>query len=167
MDEQSTSSVERAIAFGPFRLLPAQQLLLEGDTPVRLGSRALEILIALVEHAGELVSKSELIARVWPSTVVEENNLKVHIAALRRTLGDGQPGRRYLATVPGRGYRFVAPVELSEPAKPPAGQDPNAERVHNLPASQPRTIGRAHAISLLAGELPQRDGSSRSSGRAG
>jgi DNA-binding winged helix-turn-helix (wHTH) protein len=73
-------------------------------------SRAMEILIAPVEREGELVSKSELMARVWLNTVVEENNLKVHVATLRRTLGDGQPGRHYVATVPGRGYRFVAPA---------------------------------------------------------
>ena len=156
MADQSTTSAGHVASFGPFRLLPAQQLLLEGETPVRLGSRALEILIALVERAGELVSKGELMACVWPNTVVEESNLKVHVAALRRTLGDGQPGRRYLATVPGRGYRFVAPVELSEPGRPPAHQSAAAERAHNLPASLTRTIGRADTISALLGQLPRR-----------
>ena len=100
-------AVERAISFGPFSLFPAQRLLLEGDKPVRLGSRAFEILITLVERPGELVGKDELIARVWPNTFVEESNLKVQVAALRRTLGDGN---RYLVNVPGRGYSFVAPV---------------------------------------------------------
>ena len=118
--------VASALSFGPFRLLPAQQLLLEGENAIRLGSRALEILIALAEHSGQLVTKDQLMARVWPNTVVEENNLKVHIAALRRTLGDGQPGRRYVATVPGRGYRFVAPVEVSAAAKPPVDHSVNA-----------------------------------------
>jgi DNA-binding winged helix-turn-helix (wHTH) protein len=155
MYEQFTSSEGHVISFGPFRLLPAQQLLLEGERPVRLGSRAMEILIALVECAGELVSKNELMARVWPNTVVEENNLKVHIAALRRTLGDGQPGRRYVATVPGRGYRFVAPVEIAKPAKQPARSSAKAERVHNLPALQPRVIGRADIVSALLGQLPR------------
>jgi predicted ATPase/DNA-binding winged helix-turn-helix (wHTH) protein len=154
--EQFTGSVEHGLSFGPFRLLPAQQLLLEGESPVRLGSRALEILTALVERAGELVTKSELMARVWPNTVVEENNLKVHIATLRRTLGDGQPGRRYVATVPGRGYRFVAPVELSARTRLPPDRSGKAERAHNLPASQPRTIGRAETTSTLLGELPRR-----------
>src|SRR5262245_32102052 len=144
MDDRSASA-ERVHSFGPFRLLPAQQLLLEGEAPVRLGSRALEILIVLVEHAGDLVSKSELMARVWPNTVVEESNLKVHVAHLRRTLGDGQPGRRFLTTVPGRGYRFVAPVELSDPSRPPPQQSAAAERAHNLPGAQTRTIGRARA----------------------
>jgi predicted ATPase/DNA-binding winged helix-turn-helix (wHTH) protein len=146
---------EYEILFGPFRLLPAQQLLLEGERPVRLGSRALEILIVLVERAGELVSKGELMARVWPNSVVEENNLKVHVAALRRSLGDGQPGRRYLATIPGRGYRFVAPVELSDVRMRRAQLPSTVKRVHNLPASQPRAIGRSEAIGALLGQLPQ------------
>src|SRR3984957_14336646 len=97
MDEQATS-------FGPFRLLAAQRLLLEGDTPVRLSSRAFDILAALVERAGEVVGREELIARAWPQTVVEESNLKIQVSALRRALGDGQGGNRYVITVPGRGY---------------------------------------------------------------
>jgi DNA-binding winged helix-turn-helix (wHTH) protein len=99
------------IAFGSFRLLPAQFLLLERDKPVRLGSRALEILIVLVERPGELVSKQELMDRVWPSIVVEPANLTVHMSALRRTLHDGRDGNRFIINVPGRGYSFVASVE--------------------------------------------------------
>ena len=101
--------------FGPYSFHPARHLLLEGETLVRLGSRALEILAGLVERPGELVSKDELTARVWSNTVVEESNLKVNVCALRRALGEGQPGGRYIATVSGRGYRFVAPVERGEP----------------------------------------------------
>ena len=78
----------REIAFGPFRLLPAQFLLLEGDEPVHLGSRALEILVVLLERSGELVSKQELMGRVWPDIFVEPANLTVHISALRRMLRD-------------------------------------------------------------------------------
>src|SRR6266850_259162 len=112
----------RAISFGPYRLLAAQRLVLEGDKPVRLGSRAFDILTALVERAGEVVSKEELIARAWPKTFVEEANLKIQISALRRALGDGQDGNRYIATIPGRGYNFVAPVRIDEPSRtlPPA-----------------------------------------------
>lgn len=142
----------RAAAFGPFRLLPARQLLLEGETPVRLGSRALDILITLVARAGELVSKDELMASVWPNTIVEDSNLKVHVAALRRTLGDGLPGRRYLATVPGRGYRFVAPVEFTDP-RHPTNENAAPERAHNLPASMTRAVGRADTIALVRDQL--------------
>src|SRR6478752_9541263 len=107
------------VSFGPYRLLPAQRLLLEGNTPVRLGSRAFDILTALLERAGEVVGKEELIARAWPQTFVEEANLKIQVSALRRALGDGQNGHRYVVTVPGRGYNFVAPVSHQEPAQVP------------------------------------------------
>src|SRR5215472_7189284 len=104
----------REIAFGPFRLLPAQFLLLEGDEPVHLGSRALEILVVLLERPGELVSKQELMGRVWPNTFVEPANLTVHMSALRRTLRDGRDGNRFIINVIGRGYSFVAPVEVRQ-----------------------------------------------------
>jgi DNA-binding winged helix-turn-helix (wHTH) protein len=100
------------VSFGPFRLLPAQFLLLEGDKPVPLGSRALEILIALLERPRELVSKQELMARVWPNLFVEPANLTVHVSALRRGLRDGRDGNRFIINIPGRGYCFVAPVTL-------------------------------------------------------
>src|SRR6266853_1663315 len=113
----------RASSFGPFHLFPARRLLLEGEQPVRLGSRAFDVLAALVERAGEVTSKEELIARAWPETFVEEANLKIQVSALRRALGDGQGGQRYNVTVPGRGYNFVAPLRREEPSRaalPPA-----------------------------------------------
>jgi DNA-binding winged helix-turn-helix (wHTH) protein len=151
-----TISGERAISFGPFRLLPAQQLLLEADKPLRIGSRALDILIALVERAGDLVSKEELIARAWPNTFVAEGNLRVNIAALRRLLGDGQAGNRYVANIPGRGYRFIAPVVLSEAQWSSTPPSAAAERTHNLPAPLMRMVGRADIVSALMVQLPER-----------
>ena len=130
-------------------------MLLEGDSPVRLGSRALDILTALVERAGEMVSKTDLIARVWPDTFVEESALRVHISGLRRALGDGQPGRRYLANVPGRGYRFVAPITRSEPELLPVESKVIPARAHNLPVSQSRVIGRIDVIATLQDQLPK------------
>jgi DNA-binding winged helix-turn-helix (wHTH) protein len=109
---RGSASGEGAYLFGSFRLLPRQRLLLSGDEPVRLGSRALDILIALVERAGDLVSKDELMARVWPNTFVVQANLTVHVSALRRALRDGIGGNRYFVNVPNRGYYFVAPVVL-------------------------------------------------------
>ena len=104
----------------------------EGDNPIRLGSRALDILIALVEHAGELVGKDDLVARVWPGTFVEEGNLEFEVAALRRALGGGN---RYLVNVPGRGYSFVAPVAIAEgPRQAPPEAVAATKREHNLPA---------------------------------
>src|SRR6266496_2333979 len=109
----------QAISFGPFRLLAAQRLLLEGDQPVRLGGRAFDILAALVERPGEVIGKDELKSRTWPKTFVEDANLKIQVSALRRALGDGQGGNRYIATIPGRGYNFVAPVRFEKLARAP------------------------------------------------
>jgi predicted ATPase len=96
-------------------------------------------------------------ARVWPDTFVEEGSIKVHVAGLRRALGDGQPGRRYLANVPGRGYRFVAPIELPEPERLPTRKSvaEKQPRLHNLPIAQARTLGRADVISTLMNQLPR------------
>ena len=142
--------------FGPFRVLPAQQLLLEADKPVRLGSRALEILIALVERAGELVSKEDLVARVWPSTFVEEGSLRVHVAALRRALGDGQAGRRYVANVPGRGYQFVAPVTVLDETPPRLVDRPQSiSRTICRPSSRAWSAATTPSDALMA-QLPQR-----------
>jgi predicted ATPase/DNA-binding winged helix-turn-helix (wHTH) protein len=155
--DPSMPSADDGISFGPFRLFPARQLLLEADKPVRLGSRALDILVALVERRGDLVSKEELIARVWPDTFVEDGNLRVHMAALRRALGDGQAGTRFIATVPGRGYRFVSPTSIahaSGPTPPPAAA--TTEPAHNLPRPLTRLVGRADVVETLAAQLPLR-----------
>jgi DNA-binding winged helix-turn-helix (wHTH) protein len=101
------------VSFGPFCLLPTQFLLLEGDRPVPLGDRALEILIALLERRGELVSKQDLTARVWPKLFVDPSNLTVHMSALRRALRDGRDGRRFIVNIRGRGYCFVGSVGVS------------------------------------------------------
>ena len=90
---------------------PAQRLP-RADETIALGGHALDILIALVERPGELLDKGELMARVWPNTFVEPANLTVHVAALRRALGDGRDGNRFIINIPGRGYQFVAAVTL-------------------------------------------------------
>jgi len=143
----------RAYLFGPFRLSATERALQLGDRQVRLGSRALDILITLVERAGELVSKRDLIDQVWPDTTVVEANLTVHVAALRRALGDGQGGNRYVVNIPGRGYRFVAPVAIAEKNVPPSAQSPPAIRRHNLPAQLTRLFGRSEDICQLAKRL--------------
>ena len=155
-EPQATTNGEPAISFGPFRLVAAQRLLLEGDKPVRLGSRALDILTALAERAGEVVSKEELIARAWPTTFVEDANLKIQVSALRRALGDGQGDNRYIATVVGRGYNFVAPIRKEEP--PQASPSPiiaPAAR-HNLPFATTRMIGREEIATALVTQLSRR-----------
>lgn len=149
MTKISASSAQRSFAFGPFVLVPGQQLLMNGDAQVRIGSRALEILAALVERSGELVSKGELISRAWPDTFVEESNLKVNVAALRRTLGEGPGGERYIATVNGRGYRFVSPVKVSGPEVVTRGSGATPARPHNLPVANARVVGRSEAIEAV------------------
>jgi predicted ATPase/DNA-binding winged helix-turn-helix (wHTH) protein len=130
-------------------------MLLEAGKPVRLGSRALEILVALVERPGELVSKRELIARVWPNTIVEEGNLKAHIAALRKALGDGRDGNRYLVNVPGRGYSFVAPLlHPKQPALPTARFGTNSHSCHiRFPLT--RVLGREDIVEAIVSKLSE------------
>jgi predicted ATPase/DNA-binding winged helix-turn-helix (wHTH) protein len=144
---------EPAICFGPFRLVVAQRRLLEGDKSVRLGSRAFDILTALVERAGEVVSKEELIARVWPRTFVDETNLKFQVSALRRALGDGQGDSRYIATVVGRGYNFVAQIREEEPPQASVAPTIAPTAAHNLPFATTRMIGREEIATTLVVQL--------------
>jgi DNA-binding winged helix-turn-helix (wHTH) protein len=147
----NSNAAATVILFGPFRLLPAKRLLLEGNERVKIGSRALEILIALVEHHGELLSKNALMERVWPDTTVVEANLSVHIAALRRALRDGSDGNRYLVNMPGRGYRFVVPVALAEDGEP---STPIESATKPLDELLTPFIGRDDNLKKLA-ELPE------------
>lgn len=141
----------RSFAFGPFVLNPQQQLLVEDDTPVMLGGRAFDILTALVERPGVVISKSELIARAWPNLTVEEANLKVNIGVLRRALGEKAGSLQYIATVIGRGYRFVAPVrtERSEPAR----EARSFAAQSNLPPALAAIVGRASDIAQIQNGL--------------
>lgn len=145
----------RSFAFGPFVLIPERQLLLKGEAPVRIGSRALDILTALVERPGELVNKRELMARAWPSTFVEEGNLKVNMAALRRVLGEEPASAQYIATVIGRGYRFIAPVQTSEQAGLAFASAPAATVGKSLPPGTPRIFGRVDAIEAVRRDLEE------------
>lgn len=113
-------SAARTFTFGSFVFMPERQLLLQGERGVRVGCRALDVLAALVEQPGELVTKDALMARAWPNTTVGEGNLKVTMAALRRALGDDASAARYIATVTGRGYRFITPVATTGCAGGPA-----------------------------------------------
>jgi adenylate cyclase len=120
-----------AFVFDNFRLSAQRMELTRDGVAVPLGARALELLVFLVRHAGSTIGKDALLAAVWPDRVVEENNLTVHMSALRRALGGGAAGARYIRTDPGRGYQFVAPVrELAEdaPALPAAPVPPRREK---------------------------------------
>src|SRR5262250_1468279 len=96
--------------FGPFRLDAAEHLLLRDGEAVPLTPKAFDLLLALVERHGHLLEKEELLKKVWPDTFVEEANLASNISQLRKALGDGENGQRYIDTAPKRGYRFVASV---------------------------------------------------------
>jgi DNA-binding winged helix-turn-helix (wHTH) protein/tetratricopeptide (TPR) repeat protein len=114
-----TGSVESAYLFGEYRIEPARRLLLHLDEPAPLTAKAFDTLMELVRRRGELVTKDELMGAVWPDTFVEENNLNQHIGALRRVLQDRYGENRYIVTVPGRGYRFVAEVQSVAPRPAP------------------------------------------------
>src|SRR5580698_1030078 len=141
------------VAFGLFRLFAAERQLKKGDKPAQLGSRALDTLIALVERAGEVVSQKELISRVWPDVTVDEANLRVHIASLRKALGDGHAGARYIVTVSGRGYCFVAPVTRSTPQYSPSTEVAVFDRLQRLPPKLSRMIGRDDIVRELTEQL--------------
>jgi len=100
--------------FGPFTFQPERQLLMKQQSPIRIGGRAIDILTTLVRCPGELVSKQDLVDRVWPRIFVDESNLKANVAALRRALEDRPVDPLYIATVIGRGYRFVGMLRVRE-----------------------------------------------------
>jgi predicted ATPase/DNA-binding winged helix-turn-helix (wHTH) protein len=148
--EQRAPAVEAALSFDRFQIFPRRRRLLEAGRPVRIGSRAFDILLALLERPGERISKAELLSRVWPDTHVVEGNLKFQVAALRRVLRDGQDGRQFIETSQGQGYRFVAPVAVAEEREPPASP---VERRHNLPAQLTSLVGRDGVVAKLAADL--------------
>jgi len=120
-----------SFVLGPFRLDTRNDLLLRGTEPVGLGKRAIVLLRTLVERPGELVSKDVLIEAAWSGQVVEENNLTVQIAALRRVLGIAPDGGRWIETLPRRGYRYIGPVvavaqkgKIASPSQADVARDP-------------------------------------------
>ena len=144
------ASSEPTLGFGPFRICRSRRALLEGTRPVRLSSRAFDVLLALVDRAGAVVDKRELMASVWPNTVVEETNLRVHIKALRRALGDSESEGGYILNVPGRGYSFVGTL-LPAPAHPHPLERPatTETRAIGLPAPLTRMVGREITLATL------------------
>jgi len=141
--------------FGPYRLTPAERLLEKDGCPLVVGSRALDLLIILVEHAGEVVSRGELMDRAWPDLIVDDINLRVSVASLRKALADGVDGARYIANVKGRGYGFVAPVERSQVVPEPASI--GAPRTMTPPPPRlSRMVGRDQTVAALADWLRER-----------
>src|ERR1700679_3669983 len=141
------------ILFGGFRLSVAERLLDRNGSAVKVSGRALDILIALIERAGEIVDKRDLMALVWPDVTVDENSLRFHIAALRRTLADGQMGTRYVVTFPGRGYCFVAPVSRSNISRQETAETPVREPLGKLPVRLTPMMGHGTSIPELSEQL--------------
>jgi predicted ATPase/DNA-binding winged helix-turn-helix (wHTH) protein len=139
------------LSFGPFKLLANERLLMKEGVPVELGARALDILVALTSAPNEIVSKKDLLSRVWPDVIVEEGSLRFHMNGLRRALGDGQGDARYITTLPGRGYCFVAPVSRGNPPDdvPLVDIFPQA----NLPNRLSRVVGRDEDVLKLSAQL--------------
>jgi DNA-binding winged helix-turn-helix (wHTH) protein len=133
-------------------LIATERLFLKEDQPVVLGGRALDILIALTQRAGEVVSRQELIDRVWPDVTVEKANLRVYIANLRKALGDRRGGARYITNVPSRGYCFVAASQRggASPAAPSAASG-GLKNTPKLPARLQRMVGRRSKRSVRSG----------------
>ncbi|WP_082077480.1 winged helix-turn-helix domain-containing protein [Bradyrhizobium sp. LTSPM299] len=138
------------LGFGPFELNVAERSLRKANQVIPLGGRAYDILIALLENAGEVVRKAELIARAWPDVTVEEGSLRVHLSALRKALGDGQFGNKYIASIPGQGYSFIAPV-AHLPVNHERG---NASAgMSSLPPALGRMVGRNNVVLEIRGLL--------------
>src|SRR5438445_4527536 len=137
--QQNGSPSAIGLRFSPFERNVAERSLKKANQVIPLGGRAYDILIALLENAGEVVGKAELIARVWPDVTVAEGSLRVHLSALRKALGDGQFGNKYIASIQGQGYSFIAPV-----ARLPGNQDAGNEwaGMSNLPSALGRMVGR-------------------------
>jgi len=154
MSDRRNSESKDVLSFGPFSLFAAERLLKKGDDPIPLGGRALDILIALVERAGEVVTHRELISTVWPDVTVEKSNLRFQMATLRKALGDGRDGARYVSNVAGRGYCFVAPITRSTAAGTvPVTEVTTTERVQKLPPRLTRMVGRDDTVRALAEQL--------------
>ncbi|MCA8865116.1 MULTISPECIES: ATP-binding protein [unclassified Halomonas] len=157
--------IDEIVEFGSFRLHVAGRMLERKGEAVKIGSRSLDLLIALVERPGEVLSRRELMARAWAGLVVDEANLRVNIASLRKCLGEGKEGTRYIVNLPGRGYSFVAPltrarVEASpgkfetirSPDPRSGNQPPVSVSEHSLPERLGRLIGRDASVRAV-GEM--------------
>ncbi|CCD91008.1 Transcriptional regulator [Bradyrhizobium sp. ORS 375] len=145
------------ISFGSFELIVSERQLTRHGVRLELGARAFEILVTLLSRPNEIIDKAELIAKVWPGIAVEEGSLRVHVAALRKVLGDGKNGARYISTTPGRGYSFVAAVARTpRPAskQPHALSDGSPAFVqYDLPNRLSTMVDREEDVERLSSQL--------------
>jgi TolB-like protein/DNA-binding winged helix-turn-helix (wHTH) protein/Flp pilus assembly protein TadD len=144
-----SSPPKRSYEFGPFRADLEQRLLLRQGEIVPLTSKVFETLLVLIEHRDRVLEKEELMRLVWPDTVVEDNNLTVNISTLRKALGDNASERRYIVTVPGRGYRFAAEVREVFPAAEPSAKDAPPETIAATATTSGQRLGWKIWLSLV------------------
>ena len=148
--EQPGTRSAAIVLFGPFELNLSERSLTKAGEVIPLGARAFDILAALIDRAGDVISKNELIAKVWPEVIVEEGSLRVHLSALRKALGDGQFNRKYITNVQGRGYSFVAPVVRQGGEEQ---QTNSLTRGSNLPSALGGMIGRDDVVLQIRSRL--------------
>jgi DNA-binding winged helix-turn-helix (wHTH) protein len=148
----SRDGVYGSLRFGPFELSSRERALRREGLQLPLGSRALDILVYLAERPGEVIPKRELLDHVWSGVAVEEGSLRVHVAAIRKALRDGQFGNRYIANIKGRGYSFVGTVVRLEDGKDGGSCSPN---FRGRLASPLMLIGREAAVSEVRNWIRQ------------
>src|SRR5262245_50899436 len=163
MNESQQERNARFYEFGPFRVDSVKYVLTRDGEVAPLNLKAFEILLALIENRGQVLEKNELLQRVWPDTVVEENNLARNISALRKALDEHPNEHQYILTVPGRGYRFVASVREVDGASEEfngiltEGLKVNAAAFHavngNKIAAEPATNEATERNETLNGKL--------------
>src|SRR5580704_7775132 len=148
-----TQQTKRFCEFGPFRLDRQKRSLMQGSELLALPPKALEVLLFLMDNRGRVIEKSEFMQAVWPDSFVEEGNLSQNIFLLRKTLGDGQDGQRYILTVPVVGYRFVPVVAEQAPPELPAAAAPfNLTRpTHRSPTLRVAVYAAALVLALAIG----------------
>ncbi|MDN5003246.1 ATP-binding protein [Bradyrhizobium sp. GCM10027634] len=150
---EPTGPAATTLSFGPFTVTPHERLVRRDGVVLPMGAKSFDTLLALMSRPNEVVSKWDLIGLVWPGMRVEETNLRFHIAALRKALGDGKDGARYITTLSGRGYCFVAPISQvgarAEPRRAPQAELPPVK----LPNRLQRMVGRDDAIATVSDKL--------------
>src|SRR5262249_36895290 len=147
---QRAASAMDTYEVGPFRLDPETSLLTLSGVPVPLGRRAVDVLTALVQSPMEWMTKARLLEAAWPGLVVEESNLAVQVSSLRRAFAQVQGGERWIETLPGRGYRFVGPVQPVAKAEAARTSATPAQRLHSLPHDVDTFVGRATVLQDLS-----------------
>jgi predicted ATPase/DNA-binding winged helix-turn-helix (wHTH) protein len=141
---------KETVSFGPFDLVPSERQLTKGGVRVELSARAYDILVTLLSRPNEVISKNDLIAQVWPGISVEEGSLRFHVAGLRKALGDGKDGARYILTSSGRGYSFVAPISRSSVSAQLPNEPPASFHHYNLPGRLGVMIDREEDLEKLS-----------------